>query len=104
MYAVIRRYEGTDDTRHDELFREAEEGFAPSLSDTPGFLGYYFIDAGEGTVASVGIFETEEAAEASTHAAADYIRDQRMQDILPNPPHVTAGEVRVQKAKTGAPA
>jgi hypothetical protein len=104
MYAVVRRYEGTDMNRQDEMFREVGEGFLPNLSETPGFVGYFFVDAGDGVAASIGIFETREAAENSTRAAADYIREQNMQDILPNPPQVTAGEVRVHKMRTGVPA
>ena len=104
MHAVIRRYEGTDRSRHDEMFRSVEEGFIPNLADAPGFVGYYFVDAGGGTLATIGIFETQDAAEASTQAAADYIRDQNLQDVLPKPPDVTSGEVRLQKIRVGAPA
>jgi hypothetical protein len=80
MSAVVRRYEGTDMNRR------------------------AFVDAGDGVTASIGIFETREAAEDSTRAAADYIREQNMQDILPNPPQVTAGEVRVHKMRAGVAA
>jgi hypothetical protein len=104
MYAVVRRYEGTDVGRHDEMFREVGEGFLPTLSESPGFMGYFFVDAGGGTVMSCGFFETKDAAEASTRAAADWIREQNMQDVLPNPPEVTAGEVRVHKMRAGVPA
>jgi hypothetical protein len=102
MYAVVRRYEGTDTSRHDEMFREVGEGFLPTLAESPGFIGYYFVDAGDGVAASIGIFETQQAAEDSTRAAADYIRGQNMQDILPNPPEVFAGEVRAHKVRAGA--
>ena len=104
MFAVVRRYEGMDMNRQDEMFREVGEGFLPNLAETPGFVGYFFVDAGDGVSASIGIFETREAAEDSTRAAADYIREQNMQDILPNPPQVTAGEVRVHKMRAGVAA
>jgi hypothetical protein len=104
MYAVVRRYEGTDMNRQDEMFREVGQGFLPNLAETSGFVGYFFVDAGDGVAASIGIFETREAAEDSMRAAADYIREQNMQDILPNPPQVTAGEVRVHKLRTGVAA
>jgi hypothetical protein len=52
MYAVVRRYEGTDTSRHDEMFREVGEGFLPTLAESPGFIGYYFVDAGDGVAAS----------------------------------------------------
>jgi hypothetical protein len=32
MFAVVRRYEGTDMNRQDELFREVGEGFLPNLA------------------------------------------------------------------------
>ena len=50
------------------------------------------VDAGDGVVATVSVFETREDAEESIRMAADWIR-QNMASLLPNPPEITAGEV-----------
>jgi hypothetical protein len=104
MFAVVRRYEGRDMDRQDELFREVGKGFLLNPAETPGFIGHFFVDAGDGVAASIGIFETRDAAEESARAAADCIREQIMQGIVPNPPQVTAGEVRVHKMRAGVAA
>jgi hypothetical protein len=50
MYAVIRRYEGVQSV--DEVVRRVNEGLAPLISQVPGYVSYWGIDAGGGTVAS----------------------------------------------------
>ena len=57
MYATVRRYEGIDDVRPEEVTKKVGESLLPSLSKLPGFGGYYLIDAGEGVFTSVGLFE-----------------------------------------------
>jgi hypothetical protein len=88
MYTAIRRYEGVVDTG--EVARRAAEEFAPLLRDQPGFMGYWAIDAGDGVLATISVFESEEAAIDSTAAAANWIREN-IADLVPNPPQVTAG-------------
>jgi hypothetical protein len=47
-------------------------------------------------LASVSVFESREGAEESIRMAADYIREH-LASLLPNPPEVTAGEVRAHE-------
>jgi hypothetical protein len=89
MYTVIRRYEGVSDP--DEAVKRASEEFGPMLKARAGFQGYYLLKAGDGVIATISVFESQGEAEASTAAAADWVRD-RLADLLPNPPQVTAGE------------
>ena len=89
MHTVIRRYEGVEDTP--EVARRAVEEFGPTLSDRSGFQGYWVIDAGDGIMATITVFDTEEAANDSIAAAAAWVR-QNMPDLVPNAPQVTAGE------------
>ena len=88
MYTVIRRYEGVTDTA--EAVRRASAEFGPMLADRAGFQGYYVLDAGDGVIASITVFETQEAAEDSTTAAKGWVAE-RMAELAPNPPQVTAG-------------
>jgi glycerate kinase len=92
MYASIRRY--AIDGSAEELARRVREGFAPALRQDRGFIGYYVVDGGDGTVASVSIFQDRAGAEASNRKAADWVKEHLTQ-FLPTPPQVTAGEVTV---------
>ena len=89
MHTVIRRYEGVEDTA--EVARRAVEEFGPMMSDRPGFQGYWVVDAGDNVMATITVFDTEEAATDSIAAAASWVREN-MPDLVPNAPQVTAGE------------
>lgn len=90
MYAVIRRYEGVTDSA--EAGRRVDEGFVPLLRRAPGFVAYYWVDAGDGVMVSTSIFEDRSGAEESIERAADFVRDN-LASLLPNRPQVTAGPV-----------
>lgn len=98
MHATIRRYEGIDRSRTDELVKNVGENLLPRLSEMPGFSGYYLIEAGNGAMSSVGFFETSAQADESTRVASNWVRDEKLESLLPNPPKVTGGEVIVHKA------
>ncbi len=93
MHATIRRYDGVDQNRVVELTGKANESLIPKLSKLPGFKGYFLIEAGNGVVSSLGLFETSEQADESTKVAASWIRDERLETAFPNPPKITSGKV-----------
>src|SRR6266567_4012782 len=95
MYATVRRYEGV--TNPQEAARQVNEGFVPLISQVPGFLAYYWVDAGGSVMVSTSVFEDQAGAEESNRRATDYIR-QNLAALLPNPPQITAGEVVAHKA------
>lgn len=97
MHATVRRYEGVDQGRTDELVKKVDETLLPSLSKLPGFEGYYLIQAGNGVMSSVGIFETSTQADESTRLVANWVRDEKLETALPNPPKITGGEVIAHK-------
>jgi hypothetical protein len=97
MHATIRRYEGIDQARTDELTKKVGETLIPRLSKVDGFRGYYLIEAGDGVMSSVDFFETLEQANESTRLASNWVRDEKLETTLPNPPKVTGGEVIVKK-------
>jgi hypothetical protein len=101
MHATVRRYEGIDQNRKDELTRKVGETLMPSLSKLPGFNGYYLIESGNGVFTSVGLFDTPIQAEESTRVASNWVVDQKLESILPNPPKVTDGEVIAHKLMNG---
>jgi hypothetical protein len=89
MYTVIRTYQGVVDAA--EVARRAIDEFAPQLRDQPGFSGYWVVEAGDGVLATITAFETEEAAVDSNAAAATWVQ-ANLANLVPNPPRVTAGE------------
>ena len=94
MYAVIRRYEGVDKGRTDEIRRSVTDDFVPMIRELSGYHGYWLVEADD-AIATIGLFETQRDAEDSTQMAREFISDHNLQDALPNPPQVTAGEVTV---------
>lgn len=97
MHATVRRYEGVDQSRTDELTKKVDETLVPRLSNLPGFEGYYLIEAGNGNMSSIGLFDTSAQADESTRVAANWVREEKLETALPNPPKITDGEVIVHK-------
>ena len=98
MFATIRRYDAIDQEHVGDLVKKVDESLMPALSELPGFSGYYFIDAGNGIMSSIGFFDTAEQADDSARVAATWVREQKLENIVPNEPKVTTGEVVVQKS------
>jgi hypothetical protein len=96
MYIAVRRYEGVTDTK--KVAQLAREGFLPSISEMPGFVAYYLVDAGDGVTVSTSVFEHKEAEEQSTFRAGEFVAED-LGRLAPNPPQVTAGEVVSYNAK-----
>ena len=99
MFATIRRYEAIDQSRTSELVKKADETLVPSLSELPGFSGYYLIEAGNGVMSSIGFFDTSAQADESTRLASEWVHEQKLETALPNPPKITSGEVVVHKTR-----
>ena len=97
MHATVRRYEGVDQSRTDELIKRVDETLLPRLSNLPGFEGYYLIEAGNGVMSSIGLFDNSAQADESTRVAANWVREEKLETALPNPPKITDGEVIVHK-------
>ena len=57
MHATIRRYEGVDTSRMNEVVGKINATLVPQLRELPGFSGYYLIEAGNGVLSSFGLFE-----------------------------------------------
>ena len=93
MHATIRRYDGVDQNRTVELTGKVNESLIPKLSKLEGFKGYYLIEAGNGVISSLGLFDTSEQGEASTKLASGWVRDEKLETAFPNPPIITSGKV-----------
>jgi len=102
MYVTHRRYEGIDQSRIEELSRKVNETLIPRLSKLPGFQGYFLAEVGDGVVRSTTLFETSGQAEDSTRIAAEWMQEEKLEKLVPNPPKVTVGKVLVHELKAPA--
>ena len=93
MFAIIRRHDGVDQNRTTELTSKVNETLMPKLNKLPGFKGYYLIDAGNGVFSSLGLFETPEQGMESTKLVTTWIREEKLETILPNEPKITSGKI-----------
>ena len=95
MHATIRRYEGVDMTRTNEVTSKIKQTLVPQLRKLPGFEGYYLIEANNGVLSSLGLFETSEQADESTKLVSKWITDENFNTAIPNAPKITSGKVVV---------
>ena len=93
MFATIRRYDGVDQNRTVELTNKVNETLVPKLEKLSGFAGYYLIEAGNGVFSSLSLFETPEQGKESTKFVATWIRDEKLDTVIPNEPKITSGQV-----------
>ena len=96
MHATIRRYEGVDTTRMNEVVGKAKETLVPQLRELPGFSGYYLIEADNGVLSSFGLFETSEQDDESKKVVTKWISDENFNTVIPNAPKITSGKVVAQ--------
>ena len=93
MFATIRRYDGVDQNRTTEITNKVGETLVPKLNKLPGFAGYYLIEAGNGVFSSLSLFQTREQGMESTKFVATWIREEKLDTILPNEPKITSGKI-----------
>ena len=100
MHVVIRQY---------QLEPDAIAAITPQIRENvthyyskilPGFVEYCLIDAGNGHLIALSIFEDKVIAQASTYVAAGYVHDH-LSAFVRTSPEVSDGEVIVRV--TGQP-
>ncbi len=96
MYMSVRRYTTSGPTAVIE--RIVTEGFVPIIRDAPGFIAFYVVDGGNGSLASISIFADEAGAEASNRMAAGYIAEHLASRLALQ--NVVAGSVIVEAVVT----
>jgi hypothetical protein len=97
MYVAVRRYEGVTDPQ--KVGQLVEEGFVPLISEIPGFVAYYWVDAGDGVMVSTSVFEHKDAEEQTNFVAGEFVAEHLL-PLMPNPPQITTGEVVAYKASS----
>ncbi len=92
MYVAIRQYGLLTNEPVEKVFQGIREGFIPIIKKAPGYLAYYALDSGNGTLTSVSIFEHRAGAERSNKLAEDWV-GRSMSSVLPTSPEIIVGEV-----------
>ena len=93
MFAIIRRYDGVDQNRSAELTRKVNETLVPKLEKLSGFAGYWLLEADNGVFSSLSLYETPEQSKESTKLVASWIRDEKLDTMIPNEPKITSGKL-----------
>lgn len=93
MHASIRRYK-VHPGGMAELARRVNEGFAPLISQAPGFVAYVALDTGSDVVVSVSVFQDQAGAEQSDRLAADWVQ-HNLVEFMASAPEKMSGEVLV---------
>ena len=102
MQATIRRYEGVDAARTHEIVGGVNETLVPLLRELSGFSGYYLVEAGNGVLSSVSLFETREQTDESTKLVEKWVTDENFGQAMPNAPKITSGKVVAQSDRVPA--
>ena len=102
MHATIRRYEGVDAARTNEIVGGVNETLVPRLRELPGFSGYYLVEAGNGVLSSVSLFETREQTDESTKLVEKWVIEENFGQAMPNAPKITSGKVVAQSDRVPA--
>jgi hypothetical protein len=96
MHATIRRYEGVESGRAEEVGRSAGATLVPELQKLEGFVDYYLIEAEDRVFSSIAVFESRAQAHEATTIAAAWVSDEGLESALPNRPTITTGKVIAQ--------
>lgn len=92
MYISVRRYNNVRSVR--TVMGRIEASFVPLLRQTPGFIAYYAVDGGDGTMATISIFSTERMALESNDKAAAWMAENAA-ELQPEPPEIVAGKAEI---------
>ena len=97
MYASIRRWRlGSDAV--DEALHLVDDRLADVFAEQDGFVAYQVVDCGDGTVCTVTVFTTEDAAHESIEVAARFVREELL-DFEPERLGSYSGEVKINRAR-----
>jgi hypothetical protein len=97
MHGVLRHY--TLDAKNvEEVIRRIAQGGVPIIKAISGFVAYAITDAGHGHLVTYSVYESKAGTEESTKKAAAWVKEN-IASMLPTPPRVVEGEIRVREIK-----
>lgn len=100
MHGVLRHY--TLDAKNvNEIVRRVAADGVKILKAIPGFVSYGIMDAGHGHFITYSVYQNKTGTEDSTQKAAAWIKEN-IAPMIPSPPRVIEGEVRLREIKEPA--
>jgi hypothetical protein len=93
MYANVEKYR-VDPISLFIVMHRIQQNFIPIISDAPGFIDYYLVDPGDGTLLSISVFKDEKTARESCRMAADWMKDNIL-PLLSEPLEDQSGEIKL---------
>jgi hypothetical protein len=96
MYATVRRYEGVQNP--DVAAQLVDELFVPLISALPGFVEYYWISLGGGSMISITIFKTLSEAIDANEKSRIWVNDH-LSIVLGPSIRIEAGPIVSYKGK-----
>ena len=99
LCAAIRRYR-IDSASSSELIQQIIEEFVPLMTEYPGILEYYLLDAQDGAFATVAICENRADLQAANTMADDWMRHLLATKLL-NQQSMSAFSVEVDEPLQG---
>lgn len=96
MFSTARRYEGVQNP--EAATQKVREVFVPLISALPGFVEYFWIDLGYGSMMSITIFKTLSEAIAANTQSRVWVEDH-LSSVLPRSVRTEAGPIVVYKGK-----
>ncbi len=94
LHATVCRYDGITGSI-EEVTRGGRQ-LASALSTAPGFVSYALLDAGDGVLVSINVFEDHADLEAADQLVKGWVAEH-LAALLVRPPEVIGGEVIVQR-------
>ncbi len=93
MYTSIRRYTADPNETAAIIDRVKQGDINERIGGIPGFIAYYMLDCGGGTVATVSVFEDQAGADQSNAVAAEWVKENVLPSYSISAPEITAGDV-----------
>ncbi len=100
MHGVLRHYTVDAKNVNEIVRRVAAEGLT-FLKAIPGFVSWGLMDDGHGHMVTYSVYEGKTGADESTKKAAAWIKEN-IASLVPSPPQVIEGEVRLREVKERA--
>ena len=100
MHGVLRHYTVDAKNVNEIVRRVAAEGLT-FLKAIPGFVSWGLMDTGHGHMVTYSVYEGKTGTDESTKKAAAWIKEN-IASLVPSPPQVIEGEVRLREVKERA--
>ncbi|MBV9357785.1 MAG: hypothetical protein JO023_19910 [Chloroflexi bacterium] len=94
MHATLGRYDGISGESQDKVIQVGRQ-LAAVVSKAPGFVSYALLEVGDGTLATVSVFETRAELQAADRLIAAWVAMHRT--LLTPAGEGVSGEVLVQR-------